>query len=230
MPANKQAVHRYQALYDCMNSSYFPNMQTLRDVVSNRTGQRVCVSTVQKDIQALKREGVLGVKLDIGYSRWKMGYYIKGEVRLPFEGKQPIAHEMLQVFSREVASLSKELEEVKLKMVVYQSQAHHYRSKHMRNRRVRLATLRKELRAVKNKLAYYQRRAYGGSTEEFDLAGFTGYKVAAVVKSGRVISVVVRKGGTIVYTQLASGSFANALDLVRDRLKELSKVSDGKGT
>lgn len=79
MPLNKEATLRYHIIDECISDKYnpFPTMEFLIEKLEDRLGKEFTVSTIQKDIKAMKEDEELGYLAPIRFSRKEMGYYYK---------------------------------------------------------------------------------------------------------------------------------------------------------
>ena len=77
MPLNKEATLRYHIIDSCIKNSYhpFPTMEVLIEKCESELGKKFTVSTIQKDIKAMKEDEVLGYLAPIKFSRSRNGYY-----------------------------------------------------------------------------------------------------------------------------------------------------------
>ena len=77
MPANKEAYLRYHIIDACISSKYkpYPSMQDIIDACSEKLGKQFNVSTIQKDIKAMKEDELLNYHAPIKYSKSHEGYY-----------------------------------------------------------------------------------------------------------------------------------------------------------
>jgi predicted DNA-binding transcriptional regulator YafY len=81
MPANKQAALRYQIINRCLRNKYkrYPSKEDLRqaceDALFNSSGERISMSTIDKDLNALRNDLTLGYEAPIRYSKEYGGYY-----------------------------------------------------------------------------------------------------------------------------------------------------------
>lgn len=81
MPANKYALLRYRIIDRKISSKYapFPNKEALRqaceDELYGSDGDRVSVSTIEKDLYAMRNESNLGYFAPIAYNKLHKGYY-----------------------------------------------------------------------------------------------------------------------------------------------------------
>jgi predicted DNA-binding transcriptional regulator YafY len=80
MPANKYALIRYRVIDRCLRDKYspFPGREDLRDACEaalfGSGGTGISLSTIDKDIWAMKNEQELGYHAPIEYDREKKGY------------------------------------------------------------------------------------------------------------------------------------------------------------
>lgn len=67
---------RYIIIDECLNNKYkpFPSMEELIDACERKLDTRFSISSIQKDIQDLKK-GIMGEEAPIKYSKSKEGYY-----------------------------------------------------------------------------------------------------------------------------------------------------------
>lgn len=81
MPANKYALLRYRIIDRKISSKYasFPNKEDLRqaceDELYGSDGDRVSMSTIEKDLYAMRNETNLGYYAPIAYDKANKGYY-----------------------------------------------------------------------------------------------------------------------------------------------------------
>ena len=81
MPANKYALLRYRIIDRCINnrSRPYPTKEDLRsaceEALYGSDGENISVSTIEKDIWAMRNEGELGYYAPIAYHRDHRGYY-----------------------------------------------------------------------------------------------------------------------------------------------------------
>ncbi len=81
MPANKYALLRYRIIDKCIRNKYrpYPSKEDLRqaceDFLYNSFKERVSISTVEKDLFAMRNEEGLGYLAPIKFSRDLGGYY-----------------------------------------------------------------------------------------------------------------------------------------------------------
>jgi len=85
MPANKYALVRYRVIDRCLNdkSKPLPSREDFREACEEALygsgGGRVSLSTIDKDISAMKNESELGYDAPIVYNRELKGYYYSEE-------------------------------------------------------------------------------------------------------------------------------------------------------
>lgn len=81
MPANKYALLRYRIIDRMISSKYkpFPTKEDLRqaceDELYGSEGDHVSISTIEKDIYAMRNESNLGYYAPIAFSKAEKGYY-----------------------------------------------------------------------------------------------------------------------------------------------------------
>jgi predicted DNA-binding transcriptional regulator YafY len=81
MPANKYALLRYRIIDRMISSKYkpFPTKEDLRqaceDELYGSEGDHVSISTIEKDIYAMRNENNLGYYAPIAFSKAEKGYY-----------------------------------------------------------------------------------------------------------------------------------------------------------
>jgi len=77
MPKNKEAVIRYNIIDKCLTNRYkpFPSMDDLIEACEEELGTDFAVSTIQKDIKAMKEDKGLGYLAPIKFSKAENGYY-----------------------------------------------------------------------------------------------------------------------------------------------------------
>ncbi len=81
MPANKSALLRYRIIDKCIRNKYkpFPTKEYLRqaceDALFNSVGERVSISTIEKDIYSMRFDLTLGYEAPIKYSKADSGYF-----------------------------------------------------------------------------------------------------------------------------------------------------------
>lgn len=81
MPVNKEAYLRYKIINRCLlnKKKPYPTMDDLRAELRKTLGSEFSISTVQKDIKAMKEDQVLGYDAPIGFHRSYLGYYYTEE-------------------------------------------------------------------------------------------------------------------------------------------------------
>lgn len=77
MPANKFALLRYRVIDKCLRNKYkpYPSMQELQNACRDKIFDDVSVSSIEKDLKAMRNEEELGFFAPIKYSKAKGGYY-----------------------------------------------------------------------------------------------------------------------------------------------------------
>lgn len=79
MPANKYALLRYRIIDRCICGGSFPTKEDLRyaceEALYGSDGENISVSTIEKDIWAMRNESELGYYAPIEYHRDQRGYY-----------------------------------------------------------------------------------------------------------------------------------------------------------
>ncbi len=81
MPANKYALLRYRIIDRCISNKYktFPDKEDLRQACEEELygseGEHVSVSTIEKDLYAMRYESNLGFNAPIAYNKNYKGYY-----------------------------------------------------------------------------------------------------------------------------------------------------------
>jgi predicted DNA-binding transcriptional regulator YafY len=81
MPANKYALLRYRIIDRCIGNRQrpFPDKEALRqaceDELYGSSDERISLSTIEKDIYAMRNESNLGYYAPIAYSKTNKGYY-----------------------------------------------------------------------------------------------------------------------------------------------------------
>ena len=108
MPLNKEAYIRYKIIDACIanNQKPFPSMEEIIEVCENKLGKSFTVSTIQKDIKALKEDEALGFYAPIKFSKRHNGYYYSDKDfsinKLPLQNNEiealKNANEILQAF------------------------------------------------------------------------------------------------------------------------------------
>ncbi|MFT5920135.1 MAG: putative DNA-binding transcriptional regulator YafY [Granulosicoccus sp.] len=85
MPANKYALLRYRIIDDCLTNKRkrFPTKEDIQyaceQALYGSSGERVSISTIEKDLWAMKNEGDLGFYAPIVYSKLEKGYHYEDE-------------------------------------------------------------------------------------------------------------------------------------------------------
>lgn len=81
MPANKYALIRYRTIDRCLTNSGapFPTKEELRsaceEALYGSEGDRISISTIEKDLNAMRNDGALGYYAPIAYHRDERGYF-----------------------------------------------------------------------------------------------------------------------------------------------------------
>ncbi len=77
MPLNKEAYLRYTIIDACLTDKFhpYPDMQYLIEKCEDKLGKEFHVSTIQKDIKAMKEDELLGYMAPIKFSKSHNGYY-----------------------------------------------------------------------------------------------------------------------------------------------------------
>jgi predicted DNA-binding transcriptional regulator YafY len=77
MPANKFALIRYRVIDRLISNKYkpYPNMFDIIDACEDALGKRVSLSTIEKDINAMKFDTQLGFLAPIAFSKEHQGYF-----------------------------------------------------------------------------------------------------------------------------------------------------------
>jgi predicted DNA-binding transcriptional regulator YafY len=85
MPANKYALLRYRIIDRCLNNKgkTYPSREDLRqaceEALYGSGGDAISISTIDKDIWAMKNESELGYEAPIAFDRQQGGYYYTKE-------------------------------------------------------------------------------------------------------------------------------------------------------
>ncbi|MCF8278061.1 MAG: WYL domain-containing protein [Flavobacteriales bacterium] len=85
MPANKYALLRYRIIDDCLTNKgrKFPTKEDLKyaceQALYGSSDERISISTIEKDMWAMKNEGELGYYAPIAYSKLEKGYFYEDE-------------------------------------------------------------------------------------------------------------------------------------------------------
>ena len=102
MPANKYALLRYRIIDDCLTNKArkFPTKEDLKyaceQALYGSSDERISISTIEKDMWAMKNEGELGYYAPIAYSKLEKGYFYEDpdytikEISLSEEDKEAI--------------------------------------------------------------------------------------------------------------------------------------------
>lgn len=77
MSFNKEASIRYKIIDSCLRNQRkpFPSMDELMDACTEQLGKEFSISTIQKDIKAMKEDEALGFLAPIKFSKSHNGYY-----------------------------------------------------------------------------------------------------------------------------------------------------------
>lgn len=77
MSFNKEASIRYKIIDSCLRNQRkpFPSMDELMDACTDQLGKEFSISTIQKDIKAMKEDEALGFIAPIKFSKSHNGYY-----------------------------------------------------------------------------------------------------------------------------------------------------------
>jgi predicted DNA-binding transcriptional regulator YafY len=77
MSFNKEASIRYKIIDSCLRNQRkpFPSMDELMDACTEQLGKEFSISTIQKDIKAMKEDEALGFLAPIKFSKSQNGYY-----------------------------------------------------------------------------------------------------------------------------------------------------------
>ncbi|MDA7743491.1 WYL domain-containing protein [Flavobacteriales bacterium] len=85
MPANKYALIRYRTIDRCLTNpgAPFPTKEELRtaceEALYGSEGDRISISTIEKDLNAMRNDGALGYYAPIIYHRDERGYHYEDE-------------------------------------------------------------------------------------------------------------------------------------------------------
>lgn len=85
MPANKYALIRYRVIDECLTNKGrpFPNKEQLREACEDRLygsqNARVSISTIEKDLNAMRFDSALGYEAPIAFDKYQKGYYYSEE-------------------------------------------------------------------------------------------------------------------------------------------------------
>lgn len=81
MPANKYALLRYRIIDECLTNRFrpYPSKEDLQEACEEKlygsTGERVSLSSIEKDLRAMRDDDTLGYHAPIRYSKAEKGYY-----------------------------------------------------------------------------------------------------------------------------------------------------------
>ena len=81
MPANKYALIRYRVIDECLTNKArpFPDKEYLRQACEDRlygsSDARVSISTIEKDIYAMRYDSALGYEAPIAFHKYNKGYH-----------------------------------------------------------------------------------------------------------------------------------------------------------
>ena len=81
MPANKYALLRYRIIDRCIRNprNPFPSKEDLRysceEALYGSDGEHISMSTIDKDIWAMRNEGELGYYAPIAFNKFEGGYH-----------------------------------------------------------------------------------------------------------------------------------------------------------
>jgi predicted DNA-binding transcriptional regulator YafY len=110
MPANKYALLRYRIIDRCLRNTAhpYPSKELLRtacdEALYQSFGERVSISTIEKDIYAMRFEEHLGYHAPIAYHKLRRGYYYT-EQDYSLE-QMPITHEEAEAIRLAAATLN----------------------------------------------------------------------------------------------------------------------------
>jgi predicted DNA-binding transcriptional regulator YafY len=85
MPANKYALIRYRVIDECLSNKGrpYPNKEQLREACEDRLygsqNARVSISTIEKDLNAMRYDMALGYEAPIAFDKYHKGYYYTEE-------------------------------------------------------------------------------------------------------------------------------------------------------
>lgn len=109
MSLNKEAYTRYKIIDACIRDRQkpYPSMDDLIEICEKKIGKPFTVSTIQKDIKAMKEDEALGFLAPIKFSKSRNGYYYTNVdysiSQIPLQGNEIeallAASDLLQVFS-----------------------------------------------------------------------------------------------------------------------------------
>ena len=77
MSLNKEAYIRYKTIDECLNDKFslYPTIYDLIEACEKKLGKNFSISSIQKDIKAMKEDEALGFNAPIKFSRQYNGYY-----------------------------------------------------------------------------------------------------------------------------------------------------------
>ena len=114
MSLNKEASIRYKIIDSCLRNARkpFPSMEELMEACTEQLGKEFSISTLQKDIKAMKEDEALGFLAPIKFSKSQNGYYYEDKAysisRIPLSQNDIesllAATELLSTFSGERVS------------------------------------------------------------------------------------------------------------------------------
>src|SRR5690606_15976144 len=85
MPVNKYALLRYRIIDKCLRNKlkHYPSKEFLRqaceETLYNSSFERISISTIDKDLYAMRNDETLGFMAPIAYSKVHDGYFYKDE-------------------------------------------------------------------------------------------------------------------------------------------------------
>jgi predicted DNA-binding transcriptional regulator YafY len=81
MPKNKDAISRYYIIDDCLRNKQkpYPDINYLKEKIEEKLDKTVGVRTIQKDLEDLRSDNVLGFYAPIKFSKKYGGYYYDDE-------------------------------------------------------------------------------------------------------------------------------------------------------
>lgn len=85
MPANKYALIRYRVIDECLTNRFrsYPSKEDIRaaceDALYGSQDARVSISTIEKDMHAMRNDISLGYEAPIAYHKYHKGYYYTEE-------------------------------------------------------------------------------------------------------------------------------------------------------
>lgn len=108
MSANKEAYIRYKIIDGCIKNAFkpYPSIDEIIEKCEDKLGTHFSISTIQKDIKAMKEDDLLGFNAPIKYSKSHNGYYYSekydfGQIPLLEDEIEALksASDLLQTFS-----------------------------------------------------------------------------------------------------------------------------------